>query len=103
MKSTELDLDLITHYKLSSVIDSVANILSNSDINISNQKINVIGTSANASLLGTAEGELTMNLKTGIIEQGISQTYIKGNLEMMGTTVPITLKITKKITTRKLN
>jgi hypothetical protein len=100
--STQLGLDLPTVYTLYSVDNNVATIKSASDINTSNQNININGTQAAATLKGNEEGKLRLELNTGMILQADSKVSIKGNIEVMGSEVPVSIKISKQVTAKKL-
>jgi hypothetical protein len=85
---------------LSSVDNSIAEIKSSSDINISNQNINVMEAQATTTLKGDEDGKLKIDMNTGMTVKADSKISIKGNIETVGKEVPITLNIIKTVKQR---
>lgn len=89
-----------TVYKLTSVVDGTATIETVANVDISKQELEVEGQKVIASLNGKQEGELKINIATGLIQNSNSLLKIKGNLEVMGRDIPI--KITMENSIRQI-
>jgi hypothetical protein len=51
---------------------------------------------------GKQEGHFEMDIVTGLLANGQSTTSMEGNFQVMGKDIPVSIKVTKHITGKKL-
>lgn len=101
--TSELGLNVPLVYKLTSVDNNKAIIKSECDINTEDEEINIMGNKARASLKGFENGEIKLDIQTGMVNLADSKISIKGNINIMGSIVPLKIKIQKTIIKRKVS
>lgn len=100
--ASNITLNGVTKYTLTSISNGVANIEAESQIsNVSNNGDKSLN-NINADLKGTQEGEFEVNAQTGMLLNGKSSATIKGSLQLMGREVPVTIKMKRKVEGKKM-
>ena len=98
----ELPMNIKTIYTLKAITNDIA-ILSSEGIMTSDQSSNsIMGyTHVAANLKGEQKGEFEIETKTGMLISSRMTASIKGNLQVMGRDIPITIKSSIKMTGKK--
>ena len=99
--SADLKSDALITYTLASVKNNTAEVEAESEIN-SNSTTNVMGIDAATKIEGKQESHFEADTNTGLLLAGQSTTSMDGTIQMMGKEIPITIKITKHITGKKM-
>lgn len=105
-KSTQVNimqLDVNTTYTLAEVEENVATVKSSAQVagnGISGA--GVLNNQPAGSLNGKGSGSYKINMQTGMLTQEESDMYIEGKLQVNGIEVPLNVRITKTISSRKL-
>jgi hypothetical protein len=99
--SADLKSDALINYTLTSVKNNIAEIESESEIS-SNSTSAMMGIEALARLEGKQEGRFEADTRSGLLLTGQSTTSMDGTIQMMGKEIPVTIKITKHITGKKI-
>lgn len=103
MESAGLKMNAETKYTLNSIRDSVAEIESEADVhNNGTIDAGVLGMEANANLTGKQSGEYEVDMRTGLLINEESSSTIKGEVEVMGRKVPITIKMKRKVEGKRM-
>lgn len=98
----ELKLDITTSYILTSIADSIASVDAVSDFNKTSSTADILGTSVTTTLQGNQEGNYKIDMRTGLLQKGKSNTSLEGTFQVMGRDVPVKMKITKTLSGKKL-
>ncbi len=102
-KSADFVLNAVTKYTLLSVDHGLAKIETKSEVSSTgNIEVNAIGSNPSANLKGTQKGKLEIDIKTGLLLNSLSLTNISGEMQVMGRTVPIKIKIERKVKGKRL-
>jgi hypothetical protein len=99
---TEFKMNSNTTYTLESVKDSVAEIDASTEMKSTDSSFEIMGTDVNADLKGEQDGTFNIDLRTGLLIYQKTSASIKGNITLVDREVPITIKIKKEISSRKL-
>lgn len=65
--------------------------------NTDNQNINITDMQAKASLKGDEDGNLKLDINTGMLLKSNSKVFLKGKIKTLGFDVPVSIKIEKSI------
>jgi Family of unknown function (DUF6263) len=90
----EIPFDIVTSYRLREVNDGIASLNVDADMTSEPGSINYQGMDVTADLKGEQEGEYQMDIKTGMLKSCEINSKVKGNMQVMGRDIPITI-ITK--------
>jgi hypothetical protein len=61
-----------------------------------------MGNEVTASMKGNNEGRFETDTNTGLLMKGETITSMEGSFQMMGKDIPVSIKITKHITGKKI-
>ncbi|MES2432179.1 MAG: DUF6263 family protein [Bacteroidota bacterium] len=92
-------LPIKTIYKLKSIEDGIATLSLSSNIEIKNQILQDIGTTANIE--GKQEGEIKIDIRKGYIQKSLTSLKLKGEIDINGIEVPIRISM-KDLTVGKI-
>lgn len=98
----ELKVPYITTYTLKKVRDSIAIISLTGDIDIKDQKINIRGYEATCTISGSQEGEIEVDIPTGMVISSSLVLKIKGKTLVIGKEVPFSMKNSIRIEGKRL-
>jgi hypothetical protein len=101
-QSQDIKFDANTTYTLSSVDDGIAEIESESEIGNIKSTNAIMGHEVSSNLTGRQTGNFKADISTGMLLRGESNTSIEGTMQVMGREVPISIKMKKQITSRKI-
>jgi hypothetical protein len=99
--SADLHSEALINYTLTSVKNNMAEVQTGSEIS-NNSNTNVMGIYAATKIEGKQEGRFEADINTGLLLTGQSTTSMDGTIQTMGKEIPITIKITKHITGKKI-
>lgn len=103
VQNAQLSFELNTTYTLKSINDSIAHITAKSEIaKVTSTKNATLPAQATTELDGTQDGYYDLDLKSMIVIKSESSLHIQGKILAMGREIPVKVKITKKITSKKL-
>lgn len=88
----ELNISASVIYKLVSIKQGVANITVDANVDLKDQLLAIENTTVRASLKGKQEGEIKINVQTGLLQQSDITLNMKGTMQIMGTEVPFKMK-----------
>jgi hypothetical protein len=97
-----MPLNVRTKYTLSSVDDGVATIEAESDITNESNNQGDAFRNVPTELKGQQKGELEVDTQTGMLLKAKSSATIKGNLQVMGREVPLTIKLKHNILGKRM-
>lgn len=99
-----LKLNAITNYTLTSITDGLASIESTGEINSTGDlNTNIMGGyKIESDIKGKQEGYFEVEVNTGLLLKEESATSIKGEMDILGKSVPLTIKIKRKVEGKKL-
>lgn len=89
-----------TKYKVKSIKNGVITITANADIDIASQPMMMERTQITTTLEGNQSGEIKIEASTGMLISSTSNLKLKGNILVMGQTIP--MKLSMKNTASKL-
>lgn len=95
-------IDLTNNYSLEDVNDGKIRIKSLCNIAANNSAINFMNANAKADLKGEGDGKYLFDEQTGMLLNEEFDFDIEGMVQLMGQDVPISMKITRNISSRKL-
>jgi hypothetical protein len=101
-QSTEFKLNSNTTYTLESVKDSIVEIDASTEMESTDSSFEIMGTNVDADLKGEQDGIFDIDLRTGLLIYQKTNASIKGNIKLLDREVPITIKIKKEISSKKL-
>ncbi len=101
-QKAEINLTFNNNYIFDEVKDNTAYLISKADINSENNPINVMGMNVTSSLNGKQTASYKIDIKTGLVIEGKTKTFIEGNIQVMNKEVPITIETTTTISSRKM-
>lgn len=90
--SLDVSLAVTTIYTLKKVRDNRAIIALSAGINTENQVVSIGGNSTTTSMKGNQEGEIEVDIATGMLLKAEISIDIKGNAMVAGIDVPFTMK-----------
>jgi hypothetical protein len=91
-EKSEIPFDVVTTYRLTDISDGVAFLAVKAVMTSQAGTISYSGTDVIADLKGEQDGEYQMDIKTGILRQCEVNSEIKGQMQMMGRDIPMTIK-----------
>ncbi|OQP44842.1 hypothetical protein A4H97_10810 [Niastella yeongjuensis] len=104
MKSSlpaEINTDAVSKFTLDDFSDNLVLVESAAEINTDN-KTSVMGNEVVMNMKGKQEGHFETDIVTGLLINGQSATSIEGNFQVMGKEVPVSIKVTKHISGKKM-
>jgi Family of unknown function (DUF6263) len=105
MSSTQhVDIDLISNssFQLKEIVDGTAVIRSTGNITSSQSSGSLNGTPYTADLKGKQEGDIEVEVATGMLLSSTSESDITGTISSMGRDIPVTIHISTKLEGRKV-
>ena len=105
MSSTQhvdIDLNNNSSFLLKEIVDGTAVIRSEGDITSSQSSGSLNGTLYTADLKGKQQGDLEVEVATGMLLTSTSESEITGTISSMGRDIPVTISISLKVAGRKL-
>jgi hypothetical protein len=103
--TTGMKVNMLTTYTLASVDNgNIANIDADAvlDNNNDGNEQSIMGYTINSDLKGEQKASYSVNLENGLLQQASITTKMKGNMLVMGTSVPVEIVSKKNISVRKL-
>ncbi len=97
-----LKVNASTTYKLKSIDDGIANLTAETDIDNQEADLQTMGYTVSTSLQGDENSNYQIESTTGFLISSKQESSLKGTIQMMGQEIPIKIKTTKEISTRKM-
>lgn len=97
----ELKADAVTKFTFEDLTNKLATVKSAAEIN-TDSKTSVMGNEVTMNTKGKQEGHFETDALTGLLMNGQSTTTMEGNFLVMGKDVPVSIKVTKHITGKKM-
>ena len=94
--------DAETKYTFDDLSDKQATIVSVSEINNPDGKMSLMGTDVTMNTTGKQEGHFETDVTTGLLMNSQSTTTMEGNFQVMGKEIPVSIKVTRHITGKKM-
>jgi hypothetical protein len=98
----QIDLTSTLSCQLKEIVDGTAVIRSEGDITSGQSAGLMNGTPYTADLKGTEQGDLEMEVTSGMLLSSSSESEIKGMISSMGRDIPVTITISMKMEGRKV-
>lgn len=99
--SDEIGADGVTRYVFDDLDGTSAAVTCVATINTDN-KTTIMGSEVAASMNGKQEGRFETDINTGLLMKGETTTSMEGSFQMMGKDIPVSIKMKKNITGKKL-
>jgi hypothetical protein len=94
--------DAVTQYTFDDLTDKLATVESVSEINNTDSKMSVMGNDVTMNTTGKQKGHFETDAVTGLLVNGQSTTSMEGTFLVMGKDIPVSIKVTKHITGKKM-
>jgi Family of unknown function (DUF6263) len=102
IQHVDIDLTNNSSFQLKEIVDGTAVIRSDGDITSGQSAGSMNGTPYSSDLKGKQQGELEMEVATGMLLSSSSEAQITGTISSMGREIPVTISISMKVEGRKL-
>lgn len=99
--SAEIGVNAVTKYVFDDMDGSSATVTGSAEINTDNNAT-IMGNEVVTNMKGNQEGRFETDTATGLLMKGETTTSMEGSFQMMGKDIPVSIKIKKHITGKKL-
>jgi len=99
----EIDMTVSSTYKLKGIEEGIATIESEGEMTSDKTETSLMGYPVTSDLKGDQEGEYQVETNTGMVLKNKTSSALKGNLQMMGREIPVTIKTTLTMNGKKMN
>jgi hypothetical protein len=103
IQEADIKFEGLAEYELTSVKNNTATVEEKSAIaNDKKTSIDIMGYKVSTAMKGKQDGLYKIDTKTGMIINGESSAFMEGTMQIMGQEIPVTVKVNKKISVKKL-